>query len=80
MRVASLVIAGLQSARDWLRGMATLGYSEPADPKDVAASKAFYGDPVESRRKWSARLAELERSCKELISRGGADYDGQDVN
>jgi len=31
-------------------------------------------------RKWSARLTELERSCEELISRGGADYDGQDVN
>lgn len=75
-----IVIAGLESARCWLRGMADRGYSIPSDPKHLEAAKAFYGDLEESKVKWQRRLEELEEACADLIAAGGADYDGADVN
>jgi len=64
--------------------MASLGYSEPSDPRHIPASKAYYinasGSLEESKRKWKLRLETLEHCCNALIARGGADHDGLHVN
>mmetsp|Transcript_102330 Transcript_102330/g.177909 ORF Transcript_102330/g.177909 Transcript_102330/m.177909 type:complete len:648 (+) Transcript_102330:1-1944(+) len=75
-----IVIAGLQSVRDWLRGMASLGYSEPFNSKDTEASKAYYGDSEKAKESWRRRLQLLEEACAVLLANGGADYDGLAVN
>lgn len=80
-----IVIAGMESAREWLRGMAAHGYSKPHDAQHVESSKMFYskafnGDLEQSRRTWQSRLDELEKACRVLIENGGADYDGSAVN
>eukprot|EP00656_Telonema_subtile_P054878 TRINITY_DN8300_c0_g1_i1.p1 TRINITY_DN8300_c0_g1~~TRINITY_DN8300_c0_g1_i1.p1 ORF type:complete len:506 (+),score=139.01 TRINITY_DN8300_c0_g1_i1:134-1651(+) len=76
----TVVIAGLADAIEWLQGMAELGYSEPFDPADRQASMAYYGDAAQSKRKWAARLLELQHRCATLLEAGGADYDHTDVN
>ena len=50
------------------------GYSEPFDPADRQASMAYYGDAAQSKRKWAARLLELQHRCATLLEAGGADY------
>ena len=59
-----VVIAGLEDAREWLRGMVQHGYSKPFDAADDPAARAFYGDLQDSKRKWKERLLHLELSCR----------------
>eukprot|EP00927_Polykrikos_kofoidii_P055407 TRINITY_DN49667_c0_g1_i1.p1 TRINITY_DN49667_c0_g1~~TRINITY_DN49667_c0_g1_i1.p1 ORF type:complete len:681 (+),score=91.27 TRINITY_DN49667_c0_g1_i1:62-2044(+) len=75
-----IVIAGLKTMREWLRGMASKGYSEPTELKHQETSKRYYGNLDASRAKWQKRKGEMEIACASLIADGGADYDGVEVN